>query len=263
MTSRAKGLLSHPRTRGLSPDDPAVTAARVEIIRQKAFLRKVYELWYGMLARAVAGAPGPVLELGSGGGFFQERMPDLISSEVFYLPHVDLVCDARALCFAEGSLGGIVMLDVFHHLPDCGAFLSSAERCLRPGGRIAMIEPWATPFSGLVYRHLHPEPFEPDAQEWRAPPGGPLSGANQALPWIVFHRDRQALVQRHPGLELLKADPFMPFSYLLSGGVSSRLGLPGFAFSSVRSIERLLAPFFPQLAMFALIVLRRRAGKTS
>lgn len=257
--SLLKRMLAHPDTRDLSHDDPALTCARVGIIRKKAFLRRLYEHWYGMLASAAAGTPGPVLEIGSGAGFFKSVLPSAISSELFFLPHVDLVADAQSLCFADCSLGGIVLLDVFHHLPDCGAFLSSASRCLAPGGVLAMIEPWPTSFSGLVYRKLHHEPFEPGAESWSAAEGGPLSGANTALAWIVFERDRELFSRRHPELEIAAIEPITPFAYLLSGGVSTRIGPPGAAFAPVLFAERLLRPFSRSLAMFAFIIIRKKA----
>jgi ubiquinone/menaquinone biosynthesis C-methylase UbiE len=47
------------------------------------------------------------------------------------------------------------MTDVFHHIPKPEAFLKEASRCLRPGGRIVMIEPWICGWSKLVYGYLH------------------------------------------------------------------------------------------------------------
>jgi 2-polyprenyl-3-methyl-5-hydroxy-6-metoxy-1,4-benzoquinol methylase len=48
------------------------------------------------------------------------------------------------------SLRGIVMTNVLHHIPDARAFLKEAARCLHPGGVIAMIEPWVSPWSRLI-----------------------------------------------------------------------------------------------------------------
>src|SRR5690349_11996351 len=136
-----KRLLEHPLTRGLSVDDPRTTALRRTIIRDKAFLRSLYGEWYQSLAKAVP-QNGVILELGSGAGFFAEYLPGVIASEVFLTPNINLVADACRLPFADNSLAAIVMTDVFHHIPDVKAFLSEAQRCIRPGGKIVMIEPW-------------------------------------------------------------------------------------------------------------------------
>jgi SAM-dependent methyltransferase len=250
-----KRLLIHPLTKGLDIDSPKTTELRRRIIREKAFLRLLYIEWYDRLAAALPRRPGPVLELGSGGGFLEEILPEVITSEVFACAGVKSVVDARSLPFENESLRGIVMVDVFHHIPDVGAFLGEATRCLRPGGVVAMIEPWSSPWSRLVYNRLHHEPFEPAVRNWTLPELGPLSGANGALPWIVFNRDKEAFERLFPflRLELLELD--YPFSYLASGGVSLRPLSPGGSYKYFRKIEK----YLPQrlCAMFALIVIKK------
>src|SRR5437868_8535464 len=126
--------LSHPLTRGLDIDTPETTGLRRRIIREKAFLRRVYEEWYEALAAAVPAGEGAVLELGSGAGFLKEYIPGLITSDVFAVPGVELVADAHALPFAAGALRGVVMTNVLHHLPRPRQFFREAARCVRPGG---------------------------------------------------------------------------------------------------------------------------------
>lgn len=248
-----KRLLEHPLTRGLSVDDPRTTALRREIIRSKGFLGALYAEWYEALADAVP-ENGGVLELGSGAGFFRDYLPGVITSEVFPTPGVDIVADACDLPFDDGSLAAIVMTDVFHHIPDVSGFLSEAERCVRPGGKIVMIEPWRTPWSERIYTRLHHEPFLPSAG-WGFPVSGPLSGANGALPWIVFERDRKMFEASFPRWRIKSIKPMMPFAYLASGGVSMRSLLPGWLYGLFRACERRLDQ--NKWAMFALIELER------
>lgn len=250
----AKRLLAHPLTRGLSVDDPRTTELRREIIRTKRFLRAIYAEWYTLILSRLP-RRDRVLEIGSGAGFFDELLPDVITSEVFPTPGVRLVADACQLPFSDGTLDAIVMTDVFHHIPDVARFLDEANRCLAPGGRIVMVEPWRTPWSKWVYTRLHPEPFLPDAG-WALPRTGPLSGANGALPWIVFERDRAEFERRWPRLRLGAIEPLMPISYLASGGVSMRSLLPGWTYGVVRALERMLPA--RGTAMFALIDIEAR-----
>jgi hypothetical protein len=198
-----------------------------------------------------------VLELGAGGGFMREWVPHLVTSERFPVPHVGVVLDGLRLPFATRSLRGIVMTNVLHHLPDARAFFLEATRCVRAGGAVAMIEPWVTPWSRFVYRRLHHEPFAPDAASWTIAADGPLSGANGALPWIMFERDRRQFEREFPAWRIERVTPMMPVVYILSGGVSLRSLVPGWSFAPIRALERALAPWRRQLAMFALIVLRR------
>lgn len=258
--NRLKGLLAHPLTRGLDLDDPHTTALRRRIVREKPFLRRIYEEWYALLVAAIPAGEGGVLELGSGGGFLSEFLPNLITSEVFPCPGVQHVIDAHCLPLGDGELRAIVMTNVFHHLPRVRRFLAEARRCVRPGGVLAMIEPWLTPWSRFVYRHIHHEPCDPAAATWEFPPAGPLSGANGALPWIVFHRDRREFEREFPQWAIRTLRPLMPLRYLLSGGVSLRSLAPGWTFGWWRGVERLLTPLNGKLAMFALIVLERTAG---
>ena len=86
---------------------------------------------------------------------------------------------------------------------------------------------------------------------------GPLSGANGALPWIIFARDRVKFNNEFPEWRIEVIKPIMPFRYLVSGGVSLRALAPVWSFEGWRQIERALDRWSNQLAMFALIVLRR------
>ena len=129
-------------------------------------------------------------EIGSGAGFFQEIVPNLITSELFPVPGIDRVSDAKNLPFNDDELDCIVMTDVLHHIPDVCKFFQEATRCVKPGGCIVMIEPWNTPWAQWFFQNLHSEPFDPDAG-WTFPSSGPLSDANGTLPWILFERDRK------------------------------------------------------------------------
>jgi hypothetical protein len=253
-----RGLLAHPLTRGLDIDDPSTTALRRQVIREKLFLRRIYQEWYGAIAAAVPAGAGAVLELGSGAGFLREVIPDVITSEVFPCPDVDAILDAQRLPFADGSLRAIVMTDVLHHIPRVRDFFAEATRCVRRNGVVVMIEPWYTAWSGLIYRNLHHEPFAPDVPAWEFPSSGPLSGANGALPWIVFARDREQFEREFRGWRITSSVPSMPFRYLVSGGVSMRSLMPGPSFGIWRGIERALQPWAGHLGMFACIVLERQ-----
>jgi SAM-dependent methyltransferase len=243
--------------RGLDLDDPATTDARRAIIRSKPFLRAIYEEWYDMIEVRLPAISGAVLELGSGAGFISDRLPGVITSDVFGVSGIDVVSRAEELPFAAESLRAIVMTNVFHHIPNVAVFLNEADRCLRVGGRIVMIEPWNTGWSRFVHKHFHDEVMDIESEEWAFPSSGPLSSANAALAWIVTERDRDRLRLNWPRLHLLEATPFMPFRYVLSGGLSVRSLQPFVAFGLWRSID--MSPLFRRFALFAVIVVERRA----
>jgi hypothetical protein len=149
------------------------------------------------------------------------------------------------------------MTNVLHHMPQVERFFCEARRCLRSGGKILMIEPWVTPWSKFVYRHFHHEPFNPEAKNWCFPSNGPLSGANGAIPWIVFVRDREKFESLFPELLIEQIRPSFPFRYLVSGGVGMRSLMPGFMHGMWAGLERLLQPQMSSLGMFAFIKLKR------
>jgi SAM-dependent methyltransferase len=252
-----KTWLAHPLTKGLDIDDPTTTHLRLQIIQQKSFLRRIYEEWYRAIVAALPDGQGAVIELGAGGGFMRDFIPNLITSELFCCPSVQVLLNALRLPFATKSLRGIVMTNVLHHLPQPRLFFAEATRCVRAGGAVVMIEPWVTPWSRFIYNRLHHEPFDPETPFWELPISGPLSGANDALPWIIFARDRQKFEQEFPQWQIEVIRPIMPFRYLVSGGVSLCSLTPSWSFWLWRHMENALGSWSSQLAMFAHIVLRR------
>jgi SAM-dependent methyltransferase len=249
--------LSHPLTRGLDIDDPRTTHLRLQIIQEKIFLRQIYEEWYRTIVGSLPNGKGAVLELGSGGGFMSDFVPDLITSELFYCPNIRAVLNGSCLPLVDNSLRGILMTNVLHHLPQPRLFFSEATRCVRSGGVVAMIEPWVTAWSRFVYTRLHHEPFNPETPSWELSTSGPLSGANGALPWIIFARDRVKFEREFPQWRIELIKPIMPFRYLLSGGVSLRSLAPGWSFRLCQQVENAFDCWRNQLAMFSQIVLRR------
>ena len=242
------------------PNDPGNVAKHREIIKRKAFLRKTYRDFYKDLRESVAPAPaGRVLELGSGGGFLDEVMPGILTSDVFESPWLDMVLSAEGLPFRDRSLSAIVCVDVLHHIPDPKKFLREACRCLRSGGRVAMIEPFRSPLSRFVLKNFHDEPFEDSAgADWQTSPWKNGLKANQAMPWIIFVRDRAILEERFKELRVRRVEPHSPLRWLLSGGIRSPYSVPGFCYSGVRGLERLLGPLRGLLSLHMIIELERR-----
>lgn len=118
-----------------------------------------------------------------------------------------------------------------------------------------MLEPWVSPLSRIVYGSMHHEPFTPDAMTWELPRGGPLSSSNQALPWIVFQRDRASFTREFPRLLIKMLHPTMPLRYFVSGGVGTRNIVPAWTLRVWRGVEDLLSGLLGRTALFALITL--------
>src|SRR5205823_10273459 len=123
-------------------------------------------------------------------------------------------------------------------------------------------EPYHGPVASVVFKRLFAsEDFDKRMRGWTSDSEGPMRGANQALSFVVFFRDRDRFEAQLPGLELVHADPLDSYlRYLLSGGLNFRQLAPTFSEPVLRAIERTLRPARRVLALHHVIVLRRRAG---
>ena len=233
-------------------DSPETTIIHRKIISEKPFLQRIYKDWYKLIKKWIPGGRAPIIEIGSGPGFLREFIPGAVRSEVLPIPGSDLVFDAcSGLPFGSSGLRAIILVNVFHHLHGVRKFLSEVDRCLIPGGALIMIEPWMTDWSRFVYSTFHHEPCCPERETWDFVPKGRLSCSNQALPWMVFHRDRRLFEAEFPELKIKKIVLMMPIRYIVSGGLSSRSGAPGVSYRIFSMLERLAKHEMHYLAMFA------------
>jgi SAM-dependent methyltransferase len=241
-------------------DLPQSTQRQRGIIQQKHFLKSLYIDFYRSFEVSLKDVSKPrvIVEFGSGGGFLKEIIADVISTEILDINGIDVRCSATQIPFKANSVDAFLLFDVLHHIPDVEAFFREAQRCLKPGGRILMIEPANTFFSNFIYTNFHHEPFNPRGK-WALDSTGPLSGANGALPWIVFDRDRGRFEKEFPQLEIKVLKVHTPFRYLLSGGLSFRQLLPSSMYPVVKGLEWLLTPLNPFIGMFMSINLEKKS----
>ncbi len=234
-------------------DTPEATLEHREILLRKPFLRRLYENWYHEIIKIGKKTPeGAIVEVGSGGGFLKNLYPEVITSDIQYFEHCDMTFACEDLPFGDNEISALVMQNVFHHIPDAEKFFQQASRVLKPGGKIVMIEPANTWFARFIYDKIHHEPWNADS-DWKFPSNGPLSGANGALPWIIFTRDSDKFQKLFPTLSHSKPKLHTPFRYILTGGFSYKSFVQGWSFGVISLIEKIFFPFYPVLAMFQTI----------
>lgn len=256
-------LLAEPRLVDADPDAPGLVDLHRRILASKPLTRSVFlEVYRACRAadeRHLAG-DGARVEIGAGSSFLGTIYRDVLTTDIKPAAGIERVVDAMAMPFATGSVRAVYGIHCFHHLPDPARFLAELVRVLAPGGGCILVEPYYGPLAAFVYRRLFTsEGFDPRQQAWRTPMGGPMSGANQALSYVVFARDRDRLRSDYPQLELVLTRPLTSWiRYLASGGLNFRTLAPGWSDTLLRGAELALAPAARWLALHHLLVLRRR-----
>ncbi len=231
---------------------------RKVVWESKEVLRRLYSRWYGHIRRWMG--PGPVLELGGGSGHLKEYFPEAVSTDLVFEHWLDAVADAQELPFKQEAFGNVVLLDVLHHLSSPVAFFQEAQRALRPGGRILMMEPFVSALSYPVYRFLHHEGLSMEANplEGCGTEGKDPFKGNQALPGLLFGRYRNGLAGMFPGLKTIHQDRMDFFIYPLSGGFHKPSLCPVFLLPLLQALEERLAPMARYLAFRLFVVLEKR-----
>lgn len=226
-----------------------------KIIRENLFLKRIYKDFY-LEFKKTRVLKGPLVEIGSGAGFIKEVIPEVIASDVIKGPGIDIVFSATKIPFKKNSISAFFMFDVFHHIKNPEKALREMKRCLKPKGKILMIEPYNSLWGRFIYQNFHHENFEPNSG-WKIKGTGRLSDANGALPWIIFVRDKKIFKRKFPDLRIVKIIPHTPLCYLLSGGLSKPQFVPVFFYPIVKFIENILSPFNSIIGMFVTIELRK------
>lgn len=239
-------------------DLPQTTIDSEKIIHQKKFFEKIYLDFYSIFRNQSENLPlGFKLELGSGAGFIKQILPDVITSDIIKLPNCDKIINAEKLPFKKNSVSAVYLLNTFHHIKNPQKALKEFERVLKKGGKVIMIEPYNSYWGRLIYKNFHYEGFDETVTNWKIKGLGPLSDANNAMPWVIFERDRKIFQKKFPHLNLSNFYPHTPFMYLLSGGLKKHQFVPTFTYKLFKSIEMILSPFNKYFGMFVTIVLTK------
>ena len=208
--------------------------------RDKRLLKKQMNSFLHGVVRAVTetfSLPAPVLEIGSRQVAGQEQICELrscfpgkpyVGMDIEPGPGVDCVGDVQALPQADASLGTVVAMNTFEHVPQFWKGFDEVYRVLRPDGALIL----SCPF----YLHIHNYPadywrFTPESLDfllrkypnrligWHGPERRPINV------WAVAFREKHAPLtpaefERYRGL--VKRYARQPLSW--SRGLRYRVG---------------------------------------
>jgi len=265
-TSAVELLLSRlrePRLAGLDVDTSDMLEVHRRVLAEKPIMGAVFAEMYDRcieIDHTYGSGEGQRIEIGAGSSLFKGRYPDVVATDIKPHPHLDRVLDAQAMELEGDSARAIFGINCFHHLPDPMAFFGELDRVLVPGGTCVLIEPYHGPLAAAFYARLfETEGFDRTQQTWEDSSRTIMHGANQALSYIVFERDRALFEQRCPSLEIVVQEPLTNWlRYLLSGGLNFRQLVPTRSEPLLRGLEQLLAPAGRWLALHHVVALRRR-----
>ena len=252
-------LLKEPRLIGVPVGSTEYLHLQRTLIQGRPLLKYCYDIWYREMVLPNQGQSfqkGETVELGSGGSMLSDFVPHLITSDV--VPGVaERVIDGRDLPFADGSMQAIFMSHTFHHIPDVARFLKEADRVLKPGGYVAMVEVAHTPFARFFFDKFHPEPYDDRPESWDFTQNDSMMDSNQALSWMVFVRDLEKYSRQFPHLVVEKTKWLPWLTYILAGGVTMRNLIPSWLVPLLIGLEMLVAPLRPLMALHWLLILRK------
>lgn len=235
--------------------------AHRQVWEKKRAIRLLYQDYHRQLFENCP--EGSILDIGGGTAHIKQSRPDVVSVDILHFPGIDVVADAHRLPFQRGVFGGVVMLDVLHHLERPIEFLNEASRVLKPGGRLVMIEPAMTTLARRFYHHFHEEPVDMTADPFASVPIDPNRDpfdANQAVPTLLFatERARRRVEQTVPSLRVSSVDWHSLFAYPMSGGLQRWSFIPAGLVSATLQFEKMVpAALRKHLAFRMIIVLER------
>ncbi|MES2195530.1 MAG: class I SAM-dependent methyltransferase [Pseudomonadota bacterium] len=206
---------------------------------------------------------GRILDIGGGTAHIKDSRPEVITTDILSFPGIDVVADAHRLPFPDEFFSGVVMLDVLHHLERPVEFLKEASRVLKPGGRLAMIEPAMTTLARQFYHHVHVEPVDMNADAFADvainPDRDPFD-ANQAIPTLLFSTPaaRQRVETVIPSLRIQSVDWFSLFAYPMSGGFQNWSLMPAALVGPMLALEQKVPEFIRRQIAFRMRVVVER-----
>jgi SAM-dependent methyltransferase len=233
-----------------------------KVLSRKPILSAVFKDFHQLFDsfdRQFFAGGGLRVELGSGVAPMRNSFPDVLATDIVPAEGLDKLLDAQAIDLEPDSVRVIFAQNCFHHLSKPEQFFQELNRVLSVGGGAILLEPYHGPLAAFLFKRLfNTEGYDKDYPTWETPATGPMNGANQALSYIVFVRDREHLSRQFPKLEIVhKCTCNNYLMYLLSGGLNFKQLIPNFAAPVFRLFQFLSTPLSRWIALHHIIIIRK------
>jgi len=246
-------------------DSVDLLKVHAEIIKNKTLLHNVFQEFYDLCIRmdiSYFKGTGKVVELGAGVSFIKTKYPYITTSDIKNYQGVDLVVDSQNMLFEDNEVHAFYGINCFHHFAEPRKFFNELKRILPSGGGVVLIEPYYGFFSNILYKRVHEDEFYDKQQQlWETGHNANqfMTGANQALSYLIFVRDRKDFEREFPELEIVYTAVINNYvRYLVSGGVNFKQLLPSFLERPLKLLEKILTPLNKILGLHHVIVLRKK-----
>ncbi len=258
-------LLRDPAVENIDVDGHDRLTIHGRILKHKRLLREVFTEFHHLFHRLdqkYFSARGTRVEIGAGIAPIKDTYPDVLATDIVFGPGLDRALNAEDMDIETNSVRVIFGQNCFHHFPHPERFFLELERVLPPGGGAILLEPYYGPFASFLFKRLFKtEGYDKEFPSWETPSSGPMNGANQALSYIVFIRDKGEFERRFPTLKIIHQEPCPNYlKYLISGGLNFRQLCPDWAGPIISSIQWMLSPLNRWLALHHVVVLRKESS---
>lgn len=255
-------FLADPRLKGVDVDSDELVKVHRQIMLEKPMMNQVFKCFYDFCMntdKKYFSGEGNRIEIGAGVSFFKDVYPEIISTDIKKADNLDKVLNALDMDLPDNSVRAFYGLNCFHHFPEPRKFFSEIERTLAKGGGCVLIEPYYGPVAAKMYKNLFDtEIFDTKQENWESESGYML-GANQALSYIIFKRDKAKFEAEFPGLEIINTTVMNNYlRYLISGGLNFRSLLPSFMSPIIKFFETIFIPFNTILGLHYAIIIRKK-----
>lgn len=256
-------FLKHPLLKDVNIND----AKRIEIHR-KIFLNKKmllavfnnFHRTFLFLEKKFIFGDGLRIELGAGIYPIKKTLKNVLASDILPGPDIDLILDAERLELNSNSVKTLFIQNSFHHFSNPGSFFKELDRVLVKGGGSIILDPYYGWLACKIYPKIfNTEIFDKNTNKWNYENLGPMKGANQALSYVIFIKDRDKFKELYPSLEIVDQTICSNyFLYLFSGGLNFKQIVPNIFIPLILLIELIIYPFRKLFALHHIIVIRKK-----